>query len=58
MSSPDIYKVKFGKYFAADVWLRLRSWIFVNILKLGFVKILILDLVEMLMFGWDFEVNA
>ena len=32
--------------------------IFDNILKLGLVKILTLDLVEMLMFGWDFEVNA
>ena len=30
----------------------------VNILKLGLVKILTLDLVEMLMFGCDFKVNA
>ena len=30
----------------------------VNILKLGLVKILTLDLVEMLMFGRDFEVDA
>ena len=30
----------------------------VNILKLGLVKILTLDLVEMMMFGWDFEVDA
>ena len=30
----------------------------VNIVKLGLVKILTLDLVEMLIFGWDFEVNA
>ena len=58
MSSPDIYKVKFGKYFAADVWLRLRSWILVNIMMLGLVKILTLDLVEMLMFGWDFVIDA
>ena len=47
-------KLKFGQYFAADVWLRLRS----NILKLGLIKILTLDLVEMLIFGRDFEVNA
>ena len=32
------------------VWLWLRSFILVNILKLGLVKILSLDLVEMLMF--------
>ena len=51
-------KLKFGQYFAADVWLRLRSWILVNILKLGLVKIFTLDLFEMLMFGRDFEVNA
>ena len=42
----------------ANVWLRLRRWILVNILRLGLVKILTLDLVEMLMFGWDFEANA
>ena len=57
-SSGEILKLKFGQYFAADAWLRLRSWIFVNILKLGLVKILTLDLVEKLMFGWDFEVNT
>ena len=51
-------KLKFGQYFAADVWLRLRSRIMVNILKLGLVKIFTLDLFEMLMFGRDFEVNA
>ena len=33
----------FGEYFAADVWMRLRSSILVNILKLGLVKILTLD---------------
>ena len=31
-SSGEILKLKFGQYFAADVWLRLRSWILVNIL--------------------------
>ena len=51
-------KLKLGQYFADDVWLRLRSLILVNILKLGLVNNLTLDLVEMLMFGWDFEVNA
>ena len=54
----EILKLKFGKYFAADVWLRLRGWILVKIVKLDLVNILSLDLVEMLMFGWDFEVNA
>ena len=57
-SSGEILKLKFGQYFAADVWLRLRSWILVKIMKLGLVKILSLSLVEMLMFGWDFKVNA
>ena len=57
-SSGEILKLKFGEYFAADVWFRLRSWILVNIPKLDLVKILTLDLVEMLMFGCDFEVNA
>ena len=41
-------KLQFGQYFAADVWSRLRSWILVKILKLGWVKILSLDLVGML----------
>ena len=57
-SSGKILELKFGQYFAADVWLRLWRWILVNILKLGLVKILILDLVEILMFGSDFEVDA
>ena len=51
-------KLEFGQYFAADAWLRSRSWILVKILKLGLVKILSLHLVEMLMFGSDFEVDA
>ena len=46
----QILKLMFCQYFAADVWLRLRNWLL--------VKILSLDLVEMLLFGWDFEVNA
>jgi len=44
-------KLKFGQYFAAHSWLRLRSWILVKIMKLGLVKILSLCLVELLMFG-------
>ena len=51
-------KLKFGQYFAADVWLRLQSWILVKIFNLGLVKITSLNLVEMLTFGWDFEVNG
>ena len=51
-------KPKFGQYFAADFWLRLRSSILEEILKLGLVKILSLRIVEMLMFGWDYEVNT
>ena len=39
-SSGKILKLKFGQYFAAEVWLRLRSLILVNILKLGLVNIL------------------
>ena len=39
------------KFKEADVWLRLRSSILVNILKLGLVNILTLDLVKVLMFG-------
>ena len=46
-----LLKLKFGQYFAADFWLRLQSWILVNILKLGLVKIFTLDLVELLIFG-------
>ena len=46
-----ILKLKFGEYFAADVWMRLRSYILVKIMKLDLVKILSLSLVEMLMFG-------
>ena len=57
-SSGEILKLKFGQYFAADVWLRLRSWILVEIIKLCLVKIESLSLIEMLMFGWDFKVNA
>ena len=33
-------KLKFGQYLAVDTWLRLRGLIFVEILKLGLVKIL------------------
>ena len=57
-SSGEILKLKFGQYFAADVWLKLWSWILVMILNLGLVKILSLSLDEVLKFGWDFEVNA
>ena len=54
------FLLKFGQYFAADVWLTLQNWILVKIPKLGLVMILNLDLVEMLMCGWrwDFEVNV
>ena len=53
-----ILKLKFGHYFATDAWLWLWSSILVEILKLCLVKILSLSLAEILMFGWDFEVNA
>ena len=43
---------------AADVWLRLRSWILVKILKIGSINSLGLSSVEMLMFGWNFQVNV
>ena len=52
------FESEFGQYFAADVWLRLWSWILVEILKVGLLKILCLSLVEMLMFGLDFEAYA
>ena len=51
-------KLEFGQYFDPDVWLRLRRWIWVKILNLGLTNNLSLCLVEKLMFGWDFEVNA
>ena len=51
-------KLKFGQYFAADVWLRLLSKILVKIMKLGLDKNLILSLVDMLMFSQNFKVNA
>ena len=37
-----ILKLKFGQYFTADVWLRLWSWILVEILRLSLVKMQIL----------------
>ena len=49
-------KLKLGQYFAADVWLTLRSCFLADILKLGLVMILNLNLIELLMFGSDFEV--
>ena len=52
------FESEFGQYFAADVWLRLWSWILVEILKVGLLKILCLSLVEMLMFGLDLEVDS
>ena len=54
----EILKLKFGQYFAADVWLRLQSWILMKILKQSLVKILSLNLIEILMFARDLEVNA
>ena len=53
-NSSEILELKFGQYFAADVWLTLRNWILVKIPKLGLFKILTLGLVGMLMFGWKF----
>ena len=57
-SSGKIFKLEFGHYFASDILQRLRSWILIEMLKLGSVNILNFSLVEMVMFGWDFEVNA
>ena len=62
----DFLKLKFRRDFEAEVWSafcrwcfeEVKSWILVNILKLGLVKFSTLDCVEMLMFSWDFEVNA
>ena len=51
-------KLEFGRHFNPDIWLRLRNWILVKILKLGLTNSLSLCLVEKLMFGWDFEANA
>ena len=42
----QILKLKFGQYFAAVIWLRLWSWILVEIQKLGLVKIFELSFVE------------
>ena len=46
-------KLKFGQYFAADVWLSLQSWILAKILKLDLVKILSLSLVNFLKLKFD-----
>ena len=56
-SSGKIFRLAFGQYFAADVLQRLWSWILVEMLKLGLV-FWIPSLVELVMFSWDFEVNA
>ena len=56
-SSGKIFRLVFGQYFAADVLQRLWSWILVEMLKLGLV-FWIPSLVELVMFSWDFEVNA
>ena len=39
-SSGKIFKLEFGQYFAADVLQRLRSWILIEMLRLGLVNIL------------------
>ena len=39
-SSCKIFKLEFGQYFAADILQRLRSWILIEMLKLGLVNIL------------------
>ena len=36
----QILKLNFGQYFAVDAWCRLLSFILVEILKVGLVKIL------------------
>ena len=58
-------KLKFRQDFEAKVWLGFCCWYLVDVTKLNLcqVKILKLALVKilslkMLMFGWDFEVNA
>ena len=63
-------KMNFGQYFSADVWLRLWSFILVNILKLGLVKILKLKFrrdfeaerslvsILLLLFGQGYEVES
>ena len=54
----QIWKLRFGhKAFVQTLstLVKIWSWILVNILKLGLVKILTLDLVEI---GWNFEVDA
>ena len=56
-SSGKIFRLAFGQYFAADVLQRLWSWILVEMLKVGLV-FWIPSLVELVMFSWDFEVNA
>ena len=47
-SSGEILKLKFGRYFAADFWLRLQSWILAKILELDLLKILSLSLLKFL----------
>ena len=52
-SSGEILKLKFGRYFAADFWLRLQSWILAKILELDLLKILSLSLVKFLKLKFD-----
>ena len=49
-SSGKIFKLEFGHYFASDILQRLRSWILIEMLKLGSVNILNFK------FSWDGDV--
>ena len=55
-----ILKLKLRQDFEAEVYSVFCCWclVEVKILTLGLVMILSLSLVQMLMFGWDFEVDA
>ena len=39
-------KLKFGQYFAANIWLRVQSFILAKIMMLGSVKILSFSFVD------------
>ena len=51
-------KLKFGHYFAADAWLKLRSFISVEILNPSLVKILKFKFGTNADIGYDFDIDA
>ena len=58
-SSGEILKLKFSQYFAADPWLRLyKDYSWSGFWSYVWSRFWSLSVVQMLIFGWDFEVAA